>query len=132
VTVRAAPATNHTGFYSLRVCGRADQLLCFLTRTSHLSNAYCRRERQRLSVRSMKMNVHQVSASSPRFPSKWTERCAHRPGPPTRVLGKVTLALVLAIPVMLLFMVLFGVLLTRGSASSLIPGDSMSSCPFHH
>jgi hypothetical protein len=80
----------------------------------------------------MTMNGHNVPCSSPRLASEWTETRAHRSGPPTPVLGKVTLALVLAIPVMLLLMVLFGVLVTHRSASSLMRGDSTSSCPFNH
>jgi len=78
------------------------------------------------------MNGHHVPCSSPRLASGWTETSAHRSGPPTPVLGKVTLALVLAIPAMLMLMVLFGVLLTHGSASSLMQGDSTSSCPFNN
>ena len=75
----------------------------------------------------MTTNVHHIPSSSPRLASAWTETCAHCPGPPTPVLGKVTLALVLAIPVMLLLAVLLGVLVTRVSASSPHTGDSMSS-----
>ena len=72
-------------------------------------------------------NVHHIPSSSPRLASAWTETCAHCPGPPTPVLGKVTLALVLAIPVMLVLLVLFGVLAMRAGPSSPQTGDSMST-----
>jgi hypothetical protein len=66
----------------------------------------------------MTTNVHDVPSSLPRLAGAWTESYAHVPGPPVRVLGRVTLALVFAVPVLLALMVFFGVLVMRANGSS--------------
>ena len=75
----------------------------------------------------MTTNVHHIPSSSPRLASEWMETYSHCPGPPVRVLGKVTLALVFAVPLLLALMVFFGALVMRANGSSPHTGNSVST-----